>query len=76
MSSKIFDWHSISLPESVVAGQSFILSVEVTVKEALYDSNNRVMLDSADNVILPADGEYISRHTGDNIDNLITEVLT
>ena len=76
MSSKVFNWHSISLPESVVAGQSFILAVEVTVKEALYDNNNRVMLDSADNVILPADGEYISGYTGDNIDNLISEVLT
>lgn len=76
MSSKIFDWHSISLPESVIAGQSFILSVEVTVKEALYDSDNKVVLDSTDNVILPADGEYKSGYTGENIDNFITEVLT
>lgn len=76
MSSKIFDWHSISLPESVIAGQSFILSVEVTVKEALYDSNNDVVIDSADKVILPADGEYISGYTGEDIDSLISEVLT
>ena len=75
MSSKVFDWHNISLPESVVAGQSFILAVEVTVKEALYDSNDRVVLDSTESVILPADGEYKSRHTGENINSVITEVL-
>lgn len=76
MSSKIFDWGSVILPESVIAGQSFIISVEVTVKEALYDSDNKVVLDSTDNVILPADGEYKSGYTGENIDSFISEVLT
>lgn len=76
MSSKVFDWKSISLPESVIAGQSFVITVDVTAKEALYDSNNRVILDSSDNVILPKDGEYKSIYSGEEIDDFITEVLS
>lgn len=75
MSSKVFDWKSISLPESVIAGQFFIISVEVEAKEALYDYHNRVMLDSSDNVILPNGGEHKSKYTGEEIEEFIAEEL-
>ncbi len=76
MSSKVFDWNGISLPESVIAGEFFVISVDVEAKEALYDCKNRVILDSSDSVILPKDGEYKSLYTGEEIDEFITEVLS
>ncbi len=76
MSLKVFDWKGISLPESVISGEIFVISVDVEAKEALYDCKNRVILDSSNNVILPKDGEYKSLYTGEEIDNFISEVFT
>ncbi len=76
MSSKVFDWKSISLPKSVIAGQFFIISVEVEAKEALYDCNNRAVLDSFEKLLLPANGEYKSKYSGEDIDRFISEVFT
>lgn len=76
MSSKVFKWNAISLPTSVIAGQSFVISVDVSALEALFDCNSRAVLDNSANVILPSNGEYKSRYSGEDIDRFISEVLT
>ncbi len=63
------------MPESVIAGQYFIISVQVEALAALYDKENCLIIDSVDNVLLPSDREHISDHSGKEMDNFIQEVL-
>lgn len=64
------------MPESVVAGQSFIIAVDVSAVEALFDSNVNAMIDSSGAVLLPSGGSYKSAYTGDQINNFVSEVLS
>ncbi len=73
--SRDIAFNSISMPESVIAGQYFILSVQVEALAALYGNDNSLIIDSEDNVLLPADGEHISSYSGSEMDSFIQEVL-
>lgn len=73
--SRVVKWNSVSLPNSVIAGQSFIISVDVSAIEALFEKSSRAMIDVADDILLPSDGEYKSAYSGEEIDNFIAEVL-
>ena len=74
--SRAIKYNSVSMPESVIAGQSFIISVDVTALEVLFDNVQNVMIDSNDNVILPSDGEYTSAYSGADIDEFVGKVIT
>lgn len=73
--SRSIKFSNVSMPESVIAGQSFIISVGVTVLDVLYDNTQNEMVDCENKVLLPSDGEYISAYSGEEIDNFIKEVL-
>lgn len=64
------------MPESVVAGQSFIIAIDVSAVEALFDNNVNAMIDSSGAVMLPSGGSYKSAYTGDQINNFVSEVLS
>lgn len=65
----------ITMPESVIAGQYFIISVQAETLSVLYDKNDKIVLDSRDRVMLPEIGEYTSKYTGEEINRFISEVL-
>ena len=71
-----FNWNSIELPKEVIAGQSFIISVDVSAIEALFDNGDRMMFDSNNDIILPKNSEYTSIYSGEEIDKFIKEVLS
>lgn len=64
------------MPESVVAGRSFVIAVDVTAVEALFDNNVNAMLEISGAVLLPSGGSYKSAYTGDQINNFVSEVLS
>lgn len=73
--SRDIAFKGITMPESVIAGQYFILSVQVEALAALYGNDKSLIIDSADNVLLPSDGDHISDYSGSEMDNFIQEVL-
>lgn len=76
MDSKVFTWNAISLPMSVIAGQSFVISVDVSALEALFDCNGRAIFDNSEKLLLPKKGEFKSKFSGEKIDKFILEVLS
>ena len=75
--SKEISFEDVSIPDTVIAGQYFIISIQAESLDAvvLYDSYNDVVVDKNGAMLLPTNGGYKSNYSGTEISKFISEVL-